>query len=362
MLNFFDTNKKTLPQQVKANKEDIEMLKADVKITPKGEFNENTLYKRFDVVTYAPTNNTYICIVEGSTTISGILPTDSTRWCLYTLGGLQGAQGTPGEDAEITPASINDVLEGSEYISVDFNEQSTKLQIELDKTNVETIEATEDSAKLITSGAVFDTVSNKQNQIIDSADIIQDTAEDKLYINNNLKNKINNALLTPTDAPLAPELVAVDETNAQKMLGIGEGLYIEDDLLKASASGGKLYEHNIECTIYTQSLTIKLINEISEPFSVATLKEYLSNNGWTGASVSDANYYPLHILNYSDAAGRFTLFQGIYFSTSTDKLSLKRRTQTLTVTINDDNTATINSQMGSGVADLTSFTDVVIEL
>ena len=65
---------------------------------------------------------------------------------------------------------------------------------------------------------------------------------------------INNSLQKPTTAPSATQIVAVDNTNAQTMLNLGDGLSVENGSLKAS--GGKLYYKSIQLQIlsYNESL------------------------------------------------------------------------------------------------------------
>ena len=94
MINFFSADKNNLPLQVKINTEEIERLKASVKITPKGEYDAETIYKRFDVVV-ASDNNTYICNADAGVEIVGQDPTTSSYWTLYAM---HGAKGDPGEN------------------------------------------------------------------------------------------------------------------------------------------------------------------------------------------------------------------------------------------------------------------------
>ena len=55
-----------------------------------------------------------------------------------------------------------------------------------------------------------------------------------------------NTLTKPTTAPSATQLVAVDNTNTQTMLNIGDGLSVENGTLKASGgTGEKKYFHQI---------------------------------------------------------------------------------------------------------------------
>lgn len=75
----------------------------------------------------------------------------------------------------ITAESVNEVIEGSDYISVDFNQQLTKLLVELDQTKLDE-SPTEDSANLVKSGG---------------------------------------ALVTPSQAPTLIEFVGIDSTGVQ---------------------------------------------------------------------------------------------------------------------------------------------------
>ena len=61
-----------------------------------------------------------------------------------------------------------------------------------------------------------------------------------------LCDAINRSLSVPVSAPAETKVVAVDTTNNQKMLTIGDGLSIENDTLKASGgTGTKKYFHQI---------------------------------------------------------------------------------------------------------------------
>ena len=57
----------------------------------------------------------------------------------------------------LTPEKLLNVLEGSDYVSVDLNEDESKVVVELDETKLDTT-VTEDSDNLITSGAVYEAV------------------------------------------------------------------------------------------------------------------------------------------------------------------------------------------------------------
>lgn len=100
----------------------------------------------------------------------------------------------------ITPESVNEVIEGSDYISVDFNQQLTKLLVELDQTKLDE-SPTEDSANLVKSGGVFDALAGK------------------LDANKSAVATVG-ALVTPTKAPTLIEFVGIDSTGVQARIQV----------------------------------------------------------------------------------------------------------------------------------------------
>ena len=74
-------------------------------------------------------------------------------------------------------------------------------------------------------------------------------------------NQINNSLQKPTTTPSTTQIVAVDNTNAQTMLNLGDGLSVENGSLKAS--GGKLYYKKIELSFYNNFTGFEGIGKIT---------------------------------------------------------------------------------------------------
>lgn len=103
MKLFFDTKKKTMPQQVKRNEEDIETLKnKGFIVKPRGEYDATKTYHKFDLVSYD--GDSYIFVSE--TDAVGIPVTNEDYWQLYTSGGLNIEIGT----TETLPAGSNAVV------------------------------------------------------------------------------------------------------------------------------------------------------------------------------------------------------------------------------------------------------------
>lgn len=74
-----------------------------------------------------------------------------------------------------------------------------------------------------------------------------------IHLDANIVTKLSRVLVTPMSAPASTSLVAVDSTNAQIMLTVGDGLTIEGAALKATGGGGGggLFRHKITCTAGT---------------------------------------------------------------------------------------------------------------
>lgn len=60
----------------------------------------------------------------------------------------------------------------------------------------------------------------------------------KIHLNTDILNDIARALKIPASAPTSTEIVAVDNTGAQAMLTVGDGLSIENGALKSTGGGG----------------------------------------------------------------------------------------------------------------------------
>ena len=79
MFNWFNMNKKSLPQKVLENSEKIiEILERGL-FDYQGEYNTNTIYKKNDCVKY---NNT-LYIYKNTISSKGILPTDTDYWDIF---------------------------------------------------------------------------------------------------------------------------------------------------------------------------------------------------------------------------------------------------------------------------------------
>ena len=149
--------------------------------------------------------------------------------------GPQGPQGPAGSDANVTAENVNAVMEGSDYISVDFNQQLTKLLVELDQTKLDE-SPTEDSANLVKSGGVFDALAGK------------------LDANKNAVATVGG-LVSPSQVPNVIEFVGIDSTGAQVRIQADtndfeiDGTTSPYTLKKKQATGGETWLLNDQLTI-----------------------------------------------------------------------------------------------------------------
>lgn len=170
--------------------------------------------------------------------------------------GDTGPQGPAGKDATITAESVNAVMEGSDYISVDFNQQSTKLLVELDETKLDE-SPTEDSANLVKSGGVFDALAVK------------------LDANKNAVATVGG-LVTPSQPPSVIEFVGIDSTGAQVRIQVDtndfeiDGTTSPYTLKKKQATDGKTWLLNNKLTI-NESATYN-VNFVSNQMSFNSLR------------------------------------------------------------------------------------------
>lgn len=107
----------------------------------------------------------------------------------------------------------------------------------------------EDGATIESSGTVSydDGTSESINvsreiPIVSSDEIVFDATEDNAHVSAHLQNdissRIQKSLITPMTAPSDTKLVAIDTSNAQTNISVGDGLSIENGTLKASGGSG----------------------------------------------------------------------------------------------------------------------------
>lgn len=179
------------------------------------------------------------------------------------------------------------------------------------------------------------------------------------YTKSEVEEKLSQTISKPLIAPTATELVAVDNTNSQTMLAIGDGLSIEDGILKASGGAGssKLYRHHIVVgSNGSQGMFVcDIINNISTNFTYNSLVEYfVSHNILDGATGITCQFLKFNI--FSPA------INVVYFSQENNRFTVKNNGNLYLNIV--DNVATLNNNQSTNTTlSLNSnTTDTVTEL
>lgn len=137
---------------------------------------------------------------------------------------------------------------------------------------------------------------------------------------------INRSLLTPVSAPADTKIVAVDNTNSQKMLTIGNGLSVENGSLKASGgSGEKLYQHyiTIEAKERTFFIFITVYTTNSEIFTKEDFISYMYNKSFIASGIDPTtnsivlNLYSNSIGEIGIGLAQFSITDGVLSSQHT---------------------------------------------
>lgn len=149
----------------------------------------------------------------------------------------------------------------------------------------------------------------------------------------------DNALTKPATAPSATQLVAVDNTNTQTMLNLGDGLSIEDGTLKTSGGTSEtLYIHtpvvfaeNNTHKVITDILIIdKISTDITKDNFVTRMQGDLLNHIASGAVYSNTNEFVGNIVacQYYSPADNFIVYiinsTGEYDAASFSSTSITR--------------------------------------
>lgn len=174
----------------------------------------------------------------------------------------------------VTAESVNAVMEGSDYISVDFNQQLTKLLVELDQTKLDET-PTEDSNNLVKSGGVFDALAGK------------------LDANKNAVATVGG-LVTPAQAPTVIEFVGIDSTGAQVLIQVDTNDFEIDGstspytLKKKQATDGKTWLLNEKLTINETATYDVKFDSNGKAFNILRLEHGKLENLYYGSELAYA--------------------------------------------------------------------------
>lgn len=197
---------------------------------------------------------------------------------------------------------LKTVFDNVTYIDNSYGEQSVLYD------NVDGITVMQ-TTRVSQNDKTSDISSEMTIPLVGSEEIVFDATEDgkhiQAHLDADIKNKLDKTLVTPTSTPTATELVAVDNTNSQTMLAIGDGLSVENGTLKASG-GYKLYLHVIHGSNIQNkgSFYANIISKESTGYSTRKLlNTFLKNSNITSLAS------PYACIGYDSAN---VLIRGIY--------------------------------------------------
>lgn len=335
------TNNKynTMPEQVQENKDNIKVLAEYIKEAYNATTTLETMSTTIDASMVrdwvAGTTKGFILDQAGKL-FKIVAVSDNTifiQWWASLPQGATGATGARGEagakgdkgDAGVGFNNTTDInLVVGEPLSVTYD--------------------TEDGITITSQGGIeadgqtfTPTVENNVPLIAGNGLTIDATEDGKhvdVHLSAETQNTLARSLKTPMSTPSATEIVAVDNTNAQTMLSIGDGLIVENGTLK-STGGPKKYQHNIQLTWSTtggsvnyNNCQVSIINTDADAYTTiqqvrTALTNYLSGNRPSiiaNGYVYDSTYSTmLMIVGITNLSGSGLLFTTIRIVQAEDK-------------------------------------------
>lgn len=195
--------------------------------------------------------------------------------------GIQGPEGPQGVPGTVSLDSLIALLEGSNYISVNLNEQQSKVKIELDLTMLDDAPM-EGSANLVKSGGVYSEINRVENET-------ETALAGKLAATKNAVANVGG-LVTPAAVLASNELVGVGVSGEQVRVQLGEGLTLSGSAspytLSASGGGGGGNSGYFVSTGMIEG-TVYLYNSNNERLIASSNSSY---NNIVAIEVSDTSY------------------------------------------------------------------------
>ena len=303
MATIENVNDRTILQQFHSLYKAVEEIKnKGINLNVKGQYENTTTYLQGDVV--YNNGKAFYRINDGATT--GIDTTNTEYWQMFfdAVTGLTGPQGPQGPQG---PKGADGVGFNDATIIKVINDAIT-----VDNTGINLEQTTEVTTQ---SNGIFEINTQSKLPIAGSDTVVVDLAEDgthaNIHLDTNITNKLAKTLVTPTSTPTATEIVAVDNTNSQTMLAIGDGLSVENGTLKASGGSGgssSLYLHHIKISGYNGTFT--LINDDPTAYTMTSLENYLKDKSYSNAPLDGFAY---QLTNSYSTVG-ITFIYGFTFS------------------------------------------------
>lgn len=273
-MEITNNNYNTMPEQVQENKDNIKVLAEHIKeaynATTTLETSSTTINASMVRDWVAGTTKGFILDQAGKL-FKIVAVSDNTifiQWWATLPQGATGATGARGEagakgdkgDAGVGFNNTTDInLVVGEPLSVIYD--------------------TEDGITITSQGGIeadgqtFTPTVENNVPLIAGNGLTMDATEDGKHVDVHLsaetQSTLARALKMPTSAVHETKLVAIDNTNAQTMLSIGDGLSVENGALKASGGGGSgsgKYLHTINTT---GKIIFQIVTNDSTPYTTS---------------------------------------------------------------------------------------------
>lgn len=140
-----------------------------------------------------------------------------------------------------------------------------------------------------------------------------------------LCDAVNHSLTTPVSAPADTKIVAVDNTNSQKMLTIGNGLSIENDTLKANSENGALYRHSLTITNDSNyTIHCVLYSKSNATITNTTFHDFIQNNYIVanGKRIDNGVQYIIEGIKFSIGTSTTLELDNYYLSYENNNISI----------------------------------------
>ena len=267
------TNNKynTMPEQVQENKDNIKSILAGIKelysttetLTEQSETIEQSL-------TTVPRGTKKGFLIDAEANLFNILSVVENVVYIKYMSNLKGEAGSQGPRGEAGPQGPQGEAgpqgpqgevgpQGPRGEPGTGFENITDINLVVGEPNV--LYDTEDGititsqGELITDNAQYTPTVEQNIPLIAGNGLTMDATEDGQHVDIHLsaetQSNIARALKTPIATPTTTKLVAVDNTNSQEMISIGENLTLENGVLNATGggSGGGVSQEDLDNVI-----------------------------------------------------------------------------------------------------------------
>lgn len=212
----------------------------------------------FGTPTVDNTNANQVGTANVEVTASGPDTAKIFNFKFSNLKGATGAKGDNGTTPTISASATVDANTGTPSVTVTKSGTDTTPSFKFDFKNLKGEKGDNGTDAEVTSQKIFDLTEDSETVV---REIDSDTGKVQFHLDTASATKLNNALQMPTTAPSDTKIVAIGTNKAQTNISVGDGLKIENGVLKAESTGGTNVEANPDdpATLALETLKIGTI-------------------------------------------------------------------------------------------------------